>query len=853
MLCCNSCKLDVSTRKSIELMGEHDPSKPDILVVFSHAHPAHDLANQLYRLDMYNTYYTYLVPCATGKTTEAAVGKLANKCDHFAEVIKDFEKVVIGDALVLGQVFRLTGASFSTAKSSFSYLGWVGFKIPDQNLKKIFYCVWDRFNLCEESRSQYNNLAVEFISQLDTINKDVGNHFEVEPAIPEYITGQDAIDFILSIYDNPNVYTAFDYETNGLYPLMPGANIRVGAITDGKTIAVLEGLHKDVWKTYLEGACHKIAHNISFEIAWSVSFFNAHILPTASNFHCTQNMRHASNPAFGLKGLKPLTYGHFGVGDYAIGIDEYLKGDKDIELSFNRVDEAPEELLYKYVAADVWYTYTLFFELTKQLEPRKEYFGADLITKASIAFGRSSLAPILIDMDYTQQLLQAIEREQVSLENKIEREYFSDERVIEKLITEGFVPYDNKNKEYKFNINSPKQKARYIELKFNKKLPKTATGNPKADKETIAKLKLPFEDDLNLKGKYTKITATLKSLLKYTIPNGDHTGNISLNMGTTGAVTYRTNAYSPNVQQIPKRDKFIKDIVRSCMLPQDGYMFMEADYATMEVRIGTWYHQDPNMIQYICDKSTDMHRDQACECFMLKPEEVSSDVRSYIKGSYVFATSYGKSGKNKAEDLWEWLQEQPKLKEHVFSTPLKKAKYCKDLKFNPKDAKGNDKYITSKKGFIDHILRVDKYFWEVKFKRYGQWVKQLQQDFKHNYVLHNKTGFKFKAPLQKTTMMNYPVQSSACHVLLYVFIKLQAWLAETGMKTKIVAQIHDALLLMIHPTEVMRVSQKMYELATKDVTQFYGCNIPLDLDFSLGEINGAFHKMVDIDKKDLGL
>ncbi|NIS13857.1 MAG: hypothetical protein GWN12_18860, partial [Thermoplasmata archaeon] len=87
--------------------------------------------------------------------------------------------------------------------------------------------------------------------------------------------------------------------------------------------------------------------------------------------------------------------------------------------------------------------------------------------------------------------------------------------------------------------------------------------------------------------------------------------------------TFRSSSDSFNFQNIPIRDLELARLIRQAIIARSGHRLVEIDYSGVEVHVAACYHQDPTMLEYLEDKSKDLHRDMAMEIFKLPLEELT--------------------------------------------------------------------------------------------------------------------------------------------------------------------------------------------------------------------------------------
>jgi DNA polymerase I-like protein with 3'-5' exonuclease and polymerase domains len=118
-------------------------------------------------------------------------------------------------------------------------------------------------------------------------------------------------------------------------------------------------------------------------------------------------------------------------------------------------------------------------------------------------------------------------------------------------------------------------------------------------------------------------------------------------------VSYRSSSSAPNWQNMPKRDKDSELYIRGGIFPTKGNKILAGDYSGVEVKVSACTHKDKNMIKYVCDTSTDMHRDTSSDLFKLTHKEVTDKLRFYAKNQWVFAQFYGDYYGNCAKNIWK--------------------------------------------------------------------------------------------------------------------------------------------------------------------------------------------------------
>lgn len=299
------------------------------------------------------------------------------------------------------------------------------------------------------------------------------------------------------------------------------------------------------------------------------------------------------------------------------------------------------------------------------------------------------------------------------------------------------------------------------------------------------------------------------------------------------ARTFRSSADSPNFQNFPIRDKILGKLIREVFIPRKRHKLLEIDFKGIEVRVAACYNKDPVLIEYILDESKDMHRDMASQCYMIPPEEVSKEARYCGKNQFVFPEFYGDWYIECAKQLWESITKMD-LKTNS-GVPLKKVLARKGItELGACDP--NQKPVPGT--FEHHIWMVEKDFWGRRFKVYAEWKDSWFAKYQKRGWFRMYTGFVESGVMSRNDVINHPVQGAAFHCLLWSLIELQNWLIKNKMRSMIVGQIHDSILLDCHEDEVEVVYEKAKEIMTRNLLQHWKWIIvPFDIEADLAHDN----------------
>ena len=298
--------------------------------------------------------------------------------------------------------------------------------------------------------------------------------------------------------------------------------------------------------------------------------------------------------------------------------------------------------------------------------------------------------------------------------------------------------------------------------------------------------------------------------------------------------TYRGSSSDPNFQNIPIRVPETGRLVRRAFIPRKGRQVGEMDIKGNEVRFAACYHKDPRMIEYICDESKDMHRDMAMECFLLPQDQVNKGTRSTTKSLFVFAQFYGDWYIDCAKRLWEAI-ELDKLTT-ADGVPIKKHLAGKGIvRLGNLDPKREP----LPGSFEGHIKAVERNFWKKRFPVYDKWKRTWVDAYRSKGYIQTLTGFVCQGYMKKNEIINYGIQGSAFHGLLWSLTRLIRYeMRKRRMKTLIVGQIHDSIVSDIVPEERDDYIMLCRDVVTRQLREEWPWLIvPMDVEMEIAGID----------------
>ena len=335
-----------------------------------------------------------------------------------------------------------------------------------------------------------------------------------------------------------------------------------------------------------------------------------------------------------------------------------------------------------------------------------------------------------------------------------------------------------------FNLNSPRQ---IQEILFNQlKLPvikKTPGGTPSTDEDVLQQLALDYplaKILLDYRG-----LAKLKSTYTDKLPRmvDAATGRVHTNYAQAVAVTGRLASNEPNLQNIPVRTAEGRRI-REAFIASPGHRIISADYSQIELRIMAHISQDAGLLKAFA-AGEDIHRATAAEVFSVTPEAVNNEQRRYAK-IINFGLIYGMSEFGLASQLGIERSAARAYMERYFARYPGVADYMQ----RTREAARNTGYV------------------ETVFGR-RLWLPEI-----------NSSNGNRRQGAERAAI-NAPMQGTAADIIKRAMIAVHGWLAKTNLRSKLIMQVHDELVLEVPDDEIETVKDELPRLmggaATLDV------------------------------------
>ena len=345
-----------------------------------------------------------------------------------------------------------------------------------------------------------------------------------------------------------------------------------------------------------------------------------------------------------------------------------------------------------------------------------------------------------------------------------------------------------------FNINSPKQLGEVLFEKLHLPVIKKTKSGYSTSAEVLEKLKgtheiieliMEYRHLVKLKGTYAD---GLISVID------DKTGKIYSNFNQTVTVTGRISSTEPNLQNIPVRTELGREVRKMFTATDDNHILVDADYSQIELRVLAHISGDRNMTEAF-KNSEDIHTRTACKIFGVSPNEVTPQMRSRAK-TVNFGIVYGMGDFSLAQELGI---KKSQAKEYI------------------------DNYFQQFDGVKQYMENI------VETAKEDGYVKTLFN--RRRYLPELSSGNFIQRSFGERVAMNTPIQGTAADIIKIAMVNIYKRLKKENLKSKLVLQVHDELIIDALKTELDKVKQILkYEMENAAKL-----NIPLVADMNVGE------------------
>ena len=324
-----------------------------------------------------------------------------------------------------------------------------------------------------------------------------------------------------------------------------------------------------------------------------------------------------------------------------------------------------------------------------------------------------------------------------------------------------------------FNVNSTKQLGEILFEKMKLPVIKKTKSGYSTDVDVLEKLRGedPIIEEILEYRQLAKLNSTyIEGLRPYINPK---THRIHSFFHQTITATGRISSTEPNLQNIPTRFELGKRI-RKIFEPEKGNVYIDADYSQIELRVLAHISGDKHMIQAF-ENNEDIHKQAASKVFKTPIDQVTKEQRSDAK-AVNFGIVYGISDFG----LGEQLGISRKIAKKYIDEYLTEYSGIKEFMENITE-------VAKEKGYVETLFHRRRYIPELKSKNYM--VRQFGS----------------------RAAMNTPIQGTAADIMKIAMINVYKELKKRNLKSKIVLQVHDEMMIEVPEKEIEEVKNILQE------------------------------------------
>ena len=346
-----------------------------------------------------------------------------------------------------------------------------------------------------------------------------------------------------------------------------------------------------------------------------------------------------------------------------------------------------------------------------------------------------------------------------------------------------------------FNVNSPKQVGEVLfdQLHLDAKAKKSKTGQYSTSEEILLTLK-PKHEVVGLILEYRElkklISTYISALPTYINPD---TGKIHTTYNQTVTATGRLSSSNPNLQNLPIRSER-GQLIREAVIPDNGCLFLSADYSQIELRLMAHFSQDPHLVEAF-RSGQDVHAATAAKIFNVPINQVTKEQRRQAKTAN-FGIIYGISAFGLAQQLDCSRSEAKALIDGYFAAFPGVIDYIE-----------HQKELARQQGYAITLFGRKRYLPDI--------------------LSHNATVRSFA----ERNAVNSPIQGTAADIIKMAMVTIHRRLKEEGLKTQMIMQVHDELNFNVPENEV----DKVREIVIYEMQNVVHLTVPLIADCGVGK------------------
>ena len=345
-----------------------------------------------------------------------------------------------------------------------------------------------------------------------------------------------------------------------------------------------------------------------------------------------------------------------------------------------------------------------------------------------------------------------------------------------------------------FNISSPKQLGDilFIRLKLDDKAKVTKTRQFITNEEILQRLahKHPIIDKVLEYRGLKKLLSTYVEALPLLVDKT--TGRIHTSYNQAVAATGRLSSNNPNLQNIPVRDERGREI-RKAFVPEEGHIFLSADYSQIELRLMAHLSKDKSMTDDFLS-GNDIHAATASKIFGVEIKDVTREMRSRAKTAN-FGIIYGISSYGLSERLTIGRKEAKELIDGYFNSYPGVKLYMDESIKKAREA-----------GFVTTMFGRKRYLPDIQSR---------------NQVVRGNA---------ERNAINAPIQGSAADIIKIAMVSIYRKMRSENYRSKMILQVHDELIFEVEMSEL----EKLKEMVLYEMSNAVKLDVPLLVDWGTG-------------------
>lgn len=696
-------------------------------------------------------------------------------------------------------VVLLGSTTYNSLIGTSKFKSWVGRMVKKDGVKYIPIYHPDYAIKSKVRQREYNSQIKNAVVQISRGEKKIkiGNY--------ELITNEKKICEKLKELSNSKSIQSFDYETTSIIP-ENGVPICLSISDKIGRAYVLYFFDIDEWKNYgvnkkltdniknsirmwMKSSVQKVAQQAKFEIKWTIRHFNCE---PNNIINDTKQLQHLIDENTQDR-LTDLAYQYTNMGGYDSEMQKFLDDGHE------HWQCEPDKLL-KYAGGDADVTLRVHYEQQKLLKDNKKilWLKDNIIIPLVYTLARIENRGIKLNWDSVNIVYNILNNEIDGIKNKL-----NNNKHIKNTL-HVFLKNNKRLKEVNFNSSPQMKHLLYKELRLPVIKRSKKTGEPSTDSKTLDKLK-DKSDIVNYIVKMRSYNYQLNDL--ETILNKvrkDYT--VFSDLIQEFVVTGRISSRNPNLQNIRGGTDDEPSLIKRCFCSRfSGGILLQADYRQLELRL---VGSESNEIKFInaFKNNVDMHDLTATEIFDIDMDEYVMNkekykpCRTYAK-RINFGTVYGITEHGLSEQIGCTIPEAKEKLEKYWNVYSSIKKWTRN---NEKEAV-KKLYVTNKFGRIRHLPEVLDNRW---------WIKES--------ALRQASNFK--------------IQSLGADITNWSVINIDKMLINLKLKSCVIGQIHDSVLVDMHPDEKQIVIDVVNNIMVNRANNFFSfLRIPLSIDIEIGE------------------